>query len=136
MSDNGGERKVTIGELTRHLPQIETTPAPVSRGNRRGVWPIIYNGETITVKSPGTMTHDYYSLVAAEYLDQIGVDRSIAMRFGLTFFALLLGCNKVKVDVIFKITSLLDTGKIPWTLMGTARLLLRDALGPPAQTPE
>ncbi len=84
-------------------PQIRSTGSPQHQGNSGAIWPIVVNGGEIVKTNPIGMTPDAMSLRAARTLDRVGIDRSTAMRFGLSFYAWLYGGWDVFPDVIFKL---------------------------------
>lgn len=114
-------------------PQILSTGSPQHQGNSGAIWPILINGGEIVKTNPIGMTPDAMSLRAARTLDQVGVDRSTAMRFGLSFYALLYGGRDVLPDVIFKLNTLVKDNRVKDALKGTVASLLDSVmrLAPP-----
>ncbi len=127
--------------IDRHIPvkklltgvRISTTPAPRSQGNSKAaIWPIFINGEPVKTNPIG-VTPDAHSIWASNTLDRVGVDRSTAMRFGLSFYALLYGNFEVLPDVIFKLGALVKDTRVVGSLKGTVDKLFEAVtqLAPP-----
>ena len=104
-------------------PQIQSTGSPQHQGNSGAIWPIFIDGEIVKTNPIG-MTPDAKSLQAARTLDRVGVDRSTAMRFGLSFYAWLYGGWDVFPDIIFKLNGLVKDDRVKGPLKGTAATLL------------
>ena len=109
-----------LSDLLSSIGHITTVDEPTGQGNSDAIWPIIINGQTVRTNPLGC-TPDAMSLKAAHYLEEKGIDRSVAMRFGLVFYALVYGCWAVFPDVIYKLNVL--TKATP-PLMGTVVHLL------------
>ncbi len=112
--------------IDRHIPvkklltgvRISTTPAPRSQGNSKAaIWPIFINGEPVKTNPIG-VTPDAHSIWASNTLDRVGVDRSTAMRFGLSFYALIYGNLEVLPDVVFKLGALARDARVVVSLKG------------------
>ncbi len=126
--------------IDRHIPvkelingsRINSTPSPQSQGNSGAIWPILINGTPIKTNPIG-MTPDAMSLRAARTLDRVGVNRSTAMRFGLSFYAFLYGGWDVFPDVIYKLNVLVKDARIVSSLKGTVDKLFEAVmqLAPP-----
>ena len=114
-------------------PQIQSTVSPQHQGNSGAIWPIVINGGEIIKTNPIGMTPDAMSLRAARTLDRVGIDRSTAMRFGLSFYAWLYGGWDVFPDIIFKLNTLVKDNRVTDALKGTVASLLNTvmSLAPP-----
>ncbi len=123
---------IKLKTLLRQADQIKSTGKPQHQGNSGAIWPIVSDG-TIVKTNPIGMTPDAMSLRAARTLDRVGVDRSTAMRFGLSFYAWLYGSWDVFPDVIYKLNVLVKDDRVKGVLKGTVQLLLKRAmyLAPP-----
>ena len=123
---------VKVKTLLKHPHRIQSIEQPRHQGNSGSIWSIIWNGEVVKTNPIGC-TPDALSLWAAACLDEKGIDRSTAMRFGLTFYALCYGCWPVLPDVIFKLNTLVKDNRVTDTLKGTGVSLLSAvmSLAPP-----
>ena len=109
---------IKLKTLLNQVDQIRSTGSPQHQGNSGAIWPIVVNGGQIVKTNPIGMTPDAMSLRAAKTLDRVGVDRSMAMRFGLSFYAFLYGGWDVFPDVIYKLNVLVKDARVTGSLKG------------------
>ena len=114
-------------------PPVKSTGSPVHRGNSASIWPITINGEEIIKTNPIGCTLDAMSVRAVHTLDRVGIDRSTAMRFGLSFYAWLYGGWDVFPDIIFKLNKLVKDDRVVGSLKGIVTSLFERvmSLAPP-----
>mgnify|MGYP001559221233 FL=1 len=123
---------IKVKTLLKHPQHIHSIDKPRHQGNSGSIWSIIWNGEVVKTNPIGC-TPDALSLWAAAHLDKKRIDRSTAMRFGLTFYALCYGCWDVLPDVIFKLNTLVLDDRVKGVLKGTVTTLQKRVmrLAPP-----
>ena len=115
---------IKLSHLLDNIRYVTTTDKPNGQGNSGAIWPIIINDQTVRTNPLGC-TPDAMSLKAADYLDRKGIDRAVAMRFGLVFYALVYGHWGVFPDVVYKLNTLV---KATPPLMGTVATLLEQVM--------
>ena len=105
-------------------PPVQSTGSPQHQGNSGAIWPIMVNGGEIVKSNPIGCTPDAMTFRAIHTLDRVGMDRATAMRFGLSFYALMYGGWDVFPDVIFKLNTLVKDARVTDALKGTVVSLL------------
>ena len=124
---------MSVKNLLKNVHRIQSTEKPRHQGNSGAIWSIIWDGEVVK-SNPIGCTLDAMTFRAAAHLDEVGIDRSQAMRFGLVFYSWLYGNWRVFPDVMFKLGVLVKDARVMGSLKGTVAALLDRVMSlvPPA----